>query len=112
MGSCAARSKSVEEAVDNGRLYFWANVLETGGVHKKHTHQDSLVSGVLYLEIEEGNAPIRFTDVRSYANEFQTLVKDKPAFAHTTHELTPRPGELVLFPSWRVHEVPQNTGPR
>ena len=93
---------------------MWTNVLEAGGSQSMHAHANSFVSGIVYLSPSHPSARTVF--VRNPgANEF--------TFRHNTRTtemgpfnagrwVTPdiEPGDVVLFPSYLLHEVPRNQG--
>lgn len=93
---------------------MWTNVLETGGSQSMHAHANSFVSGIIYLSPSHPSAHTVF--VRNPgASEF--------TFRHNTRTarmgpfnagkwVTPdiEPGDMVLFPSYLLHEVPRNQG--
>jgi len=93
---------------------MWTNVLETGGSQSMHAHANSFVSGIVYLGPSHPSANTVF--VRNPgASEF--------TFRHNTRTaqmgpfnagkwMTPdiEPGDMVLFPSYLLHEVPRNQG--
>lgn len=95
---------------------IWGNVLEPGGQQGLHNHANSFVSGVLYLTPSDPSARTVF--LRGIgAGEF--------VFRNTHERMTPgpfnadkwvapqcAPGDLLLFPSWMLHEVPANRGGR
>ena len=74
------------------QLSGWGVVLKPGGYQKKHTHTESFLSGVIYLQIPKllGNnnheGQIRFTG-------------QQPLY------VKPREGMIVLFPSYLPHET-------
>ena len=47
---------------------MWANYLYKGDAHPPHTHSNNFLSGVYYLEAQDGAAPIQFYDPRPQAN--------------------------------------------
>ncbi len=93
---------------------MWTNVLEPGGSQSMHAHANSFVSGIIYLSPSHPSAHTVF--VRNPgAGEF--------TFRHNTRTaqmgpfnagrwVTPdiEPGDMVLFPSYLLHEVPRNQG--
>jgi len=93
---------------------MWTNVLEAGGSQSMHSHANSFVSGIVYLSPSHRSAHTVF--VRNPgASEF--------TFRHNTSTaqmgpfnagkwVTPdiEPGDMVLFPSYLLHEVPRNQG--
>ena len=84
----------------------WANRNPKGSQHHEHVHPNSIVSGVMYFQINEKLPPISFTKDR------QDGVKLNPEkYNHMNSEtfmLPCKPGELILFPSSLRHSVPTN----
>ena len=95
---------------------MWVNVLNTGGHQAMHNHANSFISGVVYLTPTHPDAQTVFmrapggTDflfkndhARMTQGEFNADQWISPA---------PAPGDMVLFPSYLMHAVPPNQGPR
>ena len=86
----------------------WANRNPKGSQHHEHVHPNSIVSGVMYFQINEKLPPISFTKDR------QDGMKLNPEkYNHMNSEtfmLPCKPGELILFPSSLRHSVPTNHG--
>ena len=86
----------------------WANRNPKGSKHHEHVHPNSIVSGVMYFQINEKLPPISFTKDR------QDGMKLNPEkYNHMNSEtfmLPCKPGELILFPSSLRHSVPTNHG--
>jgi uncharacterized protein (TIGR02466 family) len=95
---------------------IWVNVLDHGGTQGLHTHANSFVSGVIYLTpfdesartvfmrgMGGGEFAFRNTHAGMKPNAFNAEKWIAPA---------PQPGDLMLFPSWMLHEVPVNRGGR
>ena len=93
---------------------MWTNVLEAGGSQSMHAHANSFVSGIVYLSPSHPSARTVFAR-NPGASEF--------TFRHNarTTEMGPfnagrwvtpdiEPGDMVLFPSYLLHEVPRNQG--
>ncbi len=92
----------------------WLNRLETGGQQGLHNHANSLVSAVLYLTPVHDSAATVFVKPMGHAgyvfsnahagaatNPFNADKWVMPAVAA---------GDMVLFPSHLLHEVPVNQG--
>lgn len=95
---------------------IWVNVLETGGRQAIHTHANSFVSGVLYLTNPHPSANIVFHKSLGgsdfiFANQNKN-VKYGPFNGSKWAMPTISAGDLVLFPSSLLHEVPVNRGER
>ena len=86
----------------------WANRNPKGSRHHEHVHPNSIISGVMYFQINEKLPPIQFSKTN------QDGVKlDPEKYNHVNSEsfmLPCKPGELILFPSSLKHSVPINHG--
>jgi hypothetical protein len=95
---------------------IWVNVLDQGGHQALHNHANSFVSGVLYLTPCDASARTVF--LRGIGGgEFafrNTHERMKPGPFNADKWVAPEcaPGDLLLFPSWMLHEVPANRGGR
>jgi len=115
----------------NVDVVVWAASLVPGDPgHQKHTHFDTLCTGVLYLDTPPGSAPIIFSDPRGTPRMW---MEGREAAARTDSNWRLRPamvnaqwlgtpavvpfsgraaffpseGDLLLFPPWLTHEVPE-----
>jgi len=80
-------------------LFCWAAIARDGNSHLSHTHPDNLLSGVYYARVPaSGAGALLFDDPRGPRWPFDGR------FIHR-----PQAGELVLFPSWLVHQVTPTT---
>ena len=93
---------------------LWLNRLQPGGYQAMHNHANSFVSGVLYLThshpsantvFMKGPGGRDFAFVNTHAGTSQG-----PFNADKWVSPDPSPGDLVLFPSYLLHEVPRNLG--
>ena len=86
----------------------WANRNPKGSRHHEHVHPNSIISGVMYFQINEKLPPI------SFSKTIQGGIKlDPEKYNHVNSEsfmLPCKPGELILFPSSLKHSVPINQG--
>lgn len=85
--------------------------LGTQGRHGWHTHQESVVSGVLYVNPK--NTPILFADPRGAPpiedyEQYRAddLLYEPKAPFDEPHQVFAQMGDIVVFPSWLVHKVP------
>lgn len=102
------------EQLDWSIKEIWTNVLETGGHVAIHTHSNSFVSGIIYLT--EPHPSARTVFHRSIGGREFIFSNDNP-----NAEIGPfngnkwmapeaKPGDMALFPSYMLHEVPRNEG--
>ena len=86
----------------------WANRNPKGSRHHEHVHPNSIISGVMYFQINEKLPPIQFAKTNQDAMKL-----DPEKYNHVNSEsfmLTCKPGELILFPASLKHSVPINHG--
>ncbi len=95
---------------------MWVNVLETGGHQAMHNHANSFISGVVYLTPTHAGSQTVF--MKSPGGTDFTFRNDHhgttPNEFHADKWISPapRPGDMVLFPSFLMHAVPPNQGER
>ena len=86
----------------------WANRNPTGSKHHEHVHPNSIVSGVMYFQINEKSPPIQFG---KSVQDGMKLDPIKYNYINSESFMLPcKPGELILFPSSLKHSVPINQG--
>jgi len=90
-----------QEFIDKrGReIQAWATVHEGCISHPPHSHPRQLVSGVYYVKMPRNSGSIIFDDPRGPLPPFDNRIYIKP-----------RQGDLVLFPSWLIHQVEPTEG--
>lgn len=92
----------------------WLNVLETGGHQALHNHANSFISGVVYLTPSHPSANTVFVKAlggSGYVFENQHRgTATGPFNSDKWIAPDPQPGDLLLFPSHLLHEVPVNRG--
>jgi len=95
---------------------IWVNLLETSGSQSIHNHANSFVSGVLYLTPSHPSANIVFHKSLGGADFAFRNQNKNTRFGPYNGSKWAMPmigaGDLVLFPSYLLHEVPTNLGNR
>lgn len=84
----------------------WININEKGHYNNLHYHPKSLLTGVLYLEIDEdmGDLVLCRPDlIKHYTDETST----NPDLFQTIN-IKPKKNSLIIFPSWIEHKVEMN----
>jgi uncharacterized protein (TIGR02466 family) len=93
---------------------IWINRMAEGGAQKMHNHANSFISGVIYLtEVDQSAATVFYRPAST--NSFVMSNENKrctigPYNAPVFQMPLTSPGDLVLFPSYILHEVPPNQG--
>jgi len=81
-------------------LAMWTNILSEGGYHIPHIHPAAWASGVYYVTVPDGGAE---------QGGLLELACTEPLFAGHDNPLArtvqPKPGMLVLFPSYFYHRT-------
>ena len=70
---------------------MWAVVSPPGASNDWHDHASNFISGVYYVQVDHASSCLQF---RSKSGRI--------------HEVMPKPGMVVLFPSWMEHSVGPN----
>ena len=79
--------KLVPDAVD---IQLWININFPGSYNKMHTHDEAVMSGTYYVQVDE------FTGDFVYMHD------------ETAYQVTPEPGQVLLFSSALSHGVEPN----
>jgi uncharacterized protein (TIGR02466 family) len=86
----------------------WLNYTETNQYHHKHTHSNSLVSGVFYINCQEEYDRIKF-----FNEKYKAIVLDVENYNLYNSEtwwLPVKTGDIILFPSSLTHMVETKQG--
>jgi uncharacterized protein (TIGR02466 family) len=86
----------------------WANINYPGSFNRKHTHFNSMLSGVYYPRVPENSGQLVFTDPRIQAYIITLPVTKKTGLTSRHIRRTPLAGEFIIFPSWLEHSVEIN----
>jgi uncharacterized protein (TIGR02466 family) len=84
---------------------MWANIRSAESKHHVHLHQNSYISGVLYLNSSTISTPgdIFFVDPR-IGNRFLLADHiDENNYMSSTWKFTPKKGMMLIFPGWLEH---------
>ena len=90
----------------------WLNLYEKGDSTHQHSHSNSIISGVYYLEDCDHTAPIQFHRAPGYVNLWPNTInlpiKQHNALNIDVITVIPKAGELIMWPSHLSHSVPPN----
>jgi uncharacterized protein (TIGR02466 family) len=88
-------------------IEMFVSRMKKGEGHGRHRHPKAILSGVCYLTIEEGSAPIRF-----YNNDFKQWlgieIKNNTLYNQYHNDHFPEEGDILIWESWVDHEVVSN----
>jgi uncharacterized protein (TIGR02466 family) len=86
----------------------WLNYTETNQYHHKHSHPNSLVSGVFYINCHE-----KYDKIKFFNDIYKTIileVKDWNIWNSETWWFPVKTGDIILFPSSLTHMVETKEG--
>ena len=84
----------------------WINVNPPGSSHHKHFHSNSILSGVLYLQVD--NQTGKFLVHREDNNRISNEIKNYNQYNYKYLFFEPKQFELYIFPSSLSHSVDEN----
>jgi uncharacterized protein (TIGR02466 family) len=99
---------STTDAVTPYITQSWLNYTETNQFHHKHSHPNSLVSGVLYINCYEEHDKIKF-----FKEDYKTIkpeIKDWNLWNSESWWFPVKTGDIILFPSSLTHMVETKEG--
>lgn len=93
---------------------IWVNVLDTGGHQAIHNHANSFISGIVYLTAPPSGTGTVFHKALG-GSDYAFINQNKrtrpgPFSASRWQMPQVQAGDMVLFPSYMLHEVPKNEG--
>jgi uncharacterized protein (TIGR02466 family) len=83
----------------------WMNVQYPDSKLKYHTHHGSVISGTLYLNVDDDSSGICFLNPNpfvSFIPEF-SINENATEYSSQNVKFMPTVGDLILFPSWLTH---------
>ena len=86
----------------------WANMNIAGSTHKIHSHPNNFLSGVYYVQTDEGADTINFHDPRIQTGIIRPPVTELSAENTDQVVVHVKDGMFLLFPSWLQHSVSAN----
>jgi|TARA_B100000902_G_C27277121_1_gene899482 uncharacterized protein (TIGR02466 family) len=85
----------------------WTNYTEAGQSHHKHQHQNSMISGVFYIQALEQRDSVMFHKPEVAELPLHITPKEYNAFNSDCWVYGVKTGQLYLFPSHLSHNVPE-----
>ena len=102
--------RMIKTAVPLGEKYgiiTWINCSPSRSHNTAHVHPGAEISGVFYIDVPSGSGKIVFRDPRPQSEMANLQAKFGPSILslRPRYPVQPEPGELLLFPSWLMHQV-------
>jgi uncharacterized protein (TIGR02466 family) len=86
----------------------WATRNPQNTFHAEHSHGNSIFSGVLYVDVADGDLELLFDPLFSKNFQFEYSIKEYNLLNSNSWSLGLKSGMLVIFPSWVSHRVSPN----
>ena len=107
--SCDQVLDAMEVEHDGFRITgCWGNINPTGSFHIPHHHPNNFLSGVYYVQVNEGAESITFHEPRPQTDMISPRVRKANQYNALEQSIRVKSGQLVIFPSWLVHSVMAN----
>ena len=78
----------------------WFNIQNEGSILNNHTHPGSVLSGVIFLKVDNSSSPIYFFNPNPML-DFTNYIDTE--YYYEYYYFNPQLGTLLLFPSWLKH---------
>lgn len=90
---------------------MWVNKTTKFKFHHKHSHPNSIISGILYLNTAEGMGKTKFYFPNPwwhFQNMWGWWLDEQGQTVEYEYEIIPEPGKLIVFPSHIKHSTTPN----
>lgn len=88
----------------------WININRYKDCNRTHSHPGCVISGVFYIKVPQNSGSIRFHHPAAEVVErdWRNIIVEYTELNSSMWKFTPLEKQLILFPSWLMHEVEQN----
>ena len=86
----------------------WLNYNLPGTSHHKHSHSNSIVSGVVYFQTDENTGNLNLYRPGSQSRQLHDEVTNWNSYNYEYVYFVPKVGNIFLFPSTLPHSVEEN----
>ena len=87
----------------------WGNKSETGQYHKEHSHPNSFVSGIIYLNDSESGTIFNMDNIWTNSSYSNIRLWNPDSDSHKIyHQQSAIAGDMIIFPSSLSHAVDIN----
>lgn len=112
-------SKEIQKHIDNYvkeimkasyEVYItnsWINITQSGEQHMIHCHSNSVLSGVLYISVNDSNPSISFNRMTA-PYLFHTMADEYNIFNSMEWSIPVEDNSIIIFPSTSYHYVKRN----
>ena len=87
---------------------MWSIINKKGSFNIQHNHPNAYLSSAYYVRYPEKSGSIKFFDPREQKNIRYPKIKNYTDISAVITEITPKEGDLLIFPSYLYHSVGEN----
>jgi len=87
--------------------FFFSEMFEED-LHPLHEHPNTVLSGLIYLQVPEGSSDLRFHDPRFHTKVTNLPIIESKDTNWMWYDVTPEKGLVLIWPGWVAHEVLKN----
>ena len=87
---------------------MWSIINKKGSFNIQHNHPNAYLSAVYYVNVPENSGNIKFFDPREQKNIRYPKIKNYTDTSAVIAEITPKEGDLLIFPAYLYHSVGEN----
>ena len=87
---------------------MWSIINKKGSFNIQHNHPNAYLSSAYYVKHPEKSGSIKFFDPREQKNIRYPKIKNYTDISAVITEITPKEGDLLIFPSYLYHSVGKN----
>ena len=87
---------------------MWSIINKKGSFNIQHNHPNAYLSAVYYVKVPKNSGNIKFFDPKEQKNIRYPKIKNYTDISAVITEITPKEGDLLIFPSYLYHSVGEN----
>jgi len=87
---------------------MWSIINKKGSFNIQHNHPNAYLSAAYYVKVPENSGNIKFFDPKEQKNIRYPKIKNYTDISAVITEITPKEGDLLIFPSYLYHSVGEN----
>lgn len=81
----------------------WFNTQQKGSVLKTHLHANCILSGALYIFVDDESSKLYFNNPNNFIKYFEYNYDSLTDYNFEYFYVSPKIGDLLIFPSWLEH---------
>ena len=89
-------------------ISMWSIINKKGSFNIQHNHPNAYLSASYYVKVPKNSGNIKFFDPKEQKNIRYPKIKNYTDTSAVITEITPKEGDLLIFPSYLYHSVGEN----